>query len=247
LVALAVGRAVVAADVGRERDVAVALEGGRDVAAGGQEADAPGSPRRAARLDRYREVGRDLDRVPRAEPSAGPEERVPYVVGVAADEQDLRGAAPRAPTTEAGREDAAPVQDEKVVRPEERGKIAEGPVLGSPRVPVEQEQARGVALGERFLGDGLRGEVVIEVRETHGLKQLALARRPLRRVAVEVLVGEARGDAAPRRAVEEADLEEIGLVDVLDRVGLLADRGRERAHADRPPPALVADGAAHGR
>ena len=37
-------------------------------------------------------------------------------------------------------------------------------------------------------------------------------------------------------------LEEVGLVDVLDRVGLLADRRREGVHADRPAAELLDDG-----
>ena len=47
--------------------------------------------------------------------------------------------------------------------------------------------------------------------------------------------------AAARRAVEEADLQQVGLVDVLDRVGLLADRGRQRVHAHRAAAELLDD------
>jgi hypothetical protein len=39
---------------------------------------------------------------------------------------------------------------------------------------------------------------------------------------------ELRHDPASRRSLQEAELEQIRLVDVLDRVGLLAERDRER-------------------
>src|SRR3712207_2423305 len=48
-------------------------------------------------------------------------------------------------------------------------------------------------------------------------------------------VGEGRGGghAPARRALEEAALEQVGLVDVLDRVRLLAHRDREGRQPDR--------------
>ena len=57
-----------------------------------------------------------------------------------------------------------------------------------------------------------------------------------------------RGRAAPaRRALEEAALEQIRLVDVLDRVRLLADRDRERREPDRAAAEALADRAAGSR
>ena len=51
-----------------------------------------------------------------------------------------------------------------------------------------------------------------------------------------------RGRAAPaRRAHEEAALEQVGLVDVLDRVLLLLDRDGERGEADRAAAEALAD------
>ncbi len=56
-------------------------------------------------------------------------------------------------------------------------------------------------------------------------------------------VGERRGGRHPpaRRALDQAQLEQIGLVDVLDRVLLLADRDRERREPDRAAAELLAD------
>src|SRR5437867_10558667 len=63
-----------------------------------------------------------------------------------------------------------------------------------------------------------------------------------RSAPAEVLVGAAGRDPAAGRAVDEADLQQVRLIDVLDRVGLLADGRREGADADRPSPELVDDG-----
>ena len=57
----------------------------------------------------------------------------------------------------------------------------------------------------------------------------------------DVLAPELRHDAAARRALQEAELEQVRLVDVLDRVRLLADRGGERREADRAAVELLDD------
>ena len=48
---------------------------------------------------------------------------------------------------------------------------------------------------------------------------------------MQVLVGLARGLAAAGRAHQEALLDEVGLVDVLERVAILGQRGGERFDA----------------
>ena len=55
-------------------------------------------------------------------------------------------------------------------------------------------------------------------------------------VEPEVLVGARRRHAAARRAVEEADLDQERLVDVLDRVVLLADAPRRGCSTPTGPP-----------
>ena len=49
---------------------------------------------------------------------------------------------------------------------------------------------------------------------------------------MEVVVGKLRNTTPAGRACQEADLHQIGLVDVLQRDGLLADGRRERLQAD---------------
>src|SRR5215208_7875251 len=53
-------------------------------------------------------------------------------------------------------------------------------------------------------------------------------------------------DAAAGGALDEALLEQVGLVDVLDRVLLLVDRGRKRREAHRPARELHRDGVEDG-
>ena len=70
---------------------------------------------------------------------------------------------------------------------------------------------------------------------------------PLRRVATgrnrppQVGVGVGRRHPAPRRALQEALLDQVGLDDVLDRFAFLADRGGEVVEPDGPPAELVQD------
>src|SRR5581483_10190349 len=58
-------------------------------------------------------------------------------------------------------------------------------------------------------------------------------RRPLAD-RTDVLAPEQRDDAAARRALQEAELEQVRLVDVLDRLRLLAERDGEVRESDRP-------------
>ena len=64
---------------------------------------------------------------------------------------------------------------------------------------------------------------------------------PLRGRQAEVFVGARGRDAAARRAFQEAGLDEKRLVDVFERVALLAERRRQAADADRTAAELVDD------
>src|SRR5690348_11015949 len=57
----------------------------------------------------------------------------------------------------------------------------------------------------------------------------------------DVRAAERRDRAAARRALDEAELQEVRLVDVLDRLLLLTERRGERAEADRPAVELHGD------
>ncbi len=61
----------------------------------------------------------------------------------------------------------------------------------------------------------------------------------------QVLVGVARGDAAPRRALQEPQLQQVRLVHVHDGVRLLADGGGDGVQTHRPAAELLDDGAQH--
>ena len=62
------------------------------------------------------------------------------------------------------------------------------------------------------------------------------------RLEPEVAEGALGGAAAARRPLEQAALEQVGLVDVLDRVRLLADRDGERREPDGAAAEVRADG-----
>src|SRR5664279_4418707 len=65
--------------------------------------------------------------------------------------------------------------------------------------------------------------------------------RAFRRRHAEVTVGGQGGDAAARRALQEALLDEKGLDHVFDRVALLADRRGDVVEADRALAMLDVD------
>src|SRR5438477_4206224 len=73
-------------------------------------------------------------------------------------------------------------------------------------------------------------------------QQLLLRRHGRPRPSAEVRVGEGRRHPALRRPREESFLDQEGLVDVLDRVALFADRGGERVDAHGSAGELVDDG-----
>src|SRR5262249_28469419 len=98
------------------------------------------------------------------------------------------------------------------------------------REPALREAGRGV--GREAAGEGVAP-----------LQQLSLADRTAARLAPPEVSERARGrDASARRAVEEALLDQEGLVDVLDRALVLAHARRERLEADRTARVLVDQG-----
>ena len=56
-----------------------------------------------------------------------------------------------------------------------------------------------------------------------------------------MLAAEVGDDAAARRALDEAELQQVRLVHVLDRVRLLAERDRQRRETDRAAAELQQD------
>jgi hypothetical protein len=90
-------------------------------------------------------------------------EGVPRLWPRALEKQDLCLASFGPVPHQTSRKDAAAIDDQEVAPAQQGGKVLEGAVLGAAGSPVEDEQARGIALGARLLGNQLRGEVVLEV------------------------------------------------------------------------------------
>jgi hypothetical protein len=105
------------------------------------------------------------DRAARAQAPARPQEHFPLVLAAAPHQQDfgLASSCPRA--EEPSGEDAAPVQHHEVPRAQQLRQVAEVPVLQAAAPPLEDEETRGVALGEGLLRDGALRQRVVEVRE----------------------------------------------------------------------------------
>src|SRR3712207_261130 len=80
-----------------------------------------------------------------------------------------------------------------------------------------------------------------KVRALLRVEEAGARRLRARRIDAEVFVGEARGGAPARRAVEEADLDEVGLDDLLDGVLLLLQRGRHVVESDGAALVLLDD------
>ena len=188
LVALAVGRRVRAADVGRQGHVAVALEGRRRRRGrrGGAGRGAGGTAARrrpsgglasgpSIRTPRPR---RDVDDDPRPQAAAGTDHGVPEVRPEAAHEQDLGLAAARPPAEKAGGEDPAAVRDEEVAGAEELREIGESARCS--RAPVARSstssrEASRAASGSCATSSGgqlevVRADLVVGAGLGHGLR-----------------------------------------------------------------------------
>ena len=111
----------------------------------------------------------EVERHARLRPSARLGEAVPRLRGRpgAADEKELHPSPLRVGPEEAGRDDAGVVHDEEVSRAEELGELRERAVPDR-AVPPAQRHEAGSPSRRRPLGDGVRGEVVVEVGDVHG-------------------------------------------------------------------------------
>ena len=94
-----------------------------------------------------------------------------------------------------------------------------------------------VALLGFELGMRHRASVAAAVAAAYSFEQARLRRGR----HTDVRASELRDHTPARGALEEAELEQVRLVDVLDRVGLLAERDGERGEADRATFELVRD------
>jgi hypothetical protein len=158
LVSRAVVLAVGSADVGWKRDVARSLQGFVHRSAEGDETHAAAAVfvGRGV-LHHDLQVGAGRDHGSRTKPLAGTQEGFPILPAEAPEEKDLGRPASRPLAEKARGEDSASVHHHEVARSEQVGQVAEEVVPAGSRPPIEDEQARGVALGQGLLRDGRRG------------------------------------------------------------------------------------------
>jgi hypothetical protein len=113
-------------------------------------------------LDGDRCARGDLDPVARPEAASGPYQRFPAVVGEAPDQEHFRPAAAGAAAEQPGGEDPGTVEHDQISRREQLGQIAEDVMPERSVAPIQDQQAGGVALRERLLGDRRLGQLVVE-------------------------------------------------------------------------------------
>ncbi len=196
LIAIAIGGGIGARDVGRERNVADAVE---DVVKLGDRAGAVIDRRKTDVAFAEGSAGDDLglefvvlaekQALADADLAAGTNQAFPIVGlgGKLASEQDLDasvkkiagggvaaadglGAKAGAVSVETGGKDASVVENYNIVRTEEIGKVAELAVLIRAGGAFEVQHAGTVARGERLLGDEVFGEMEVEIGNQHGLR-----------------------------------------------------------------------------
>ncbi len=179
LVTLTVGELVFAADIGRERNVSQAFDGGAGVARGGIEAEAAQAVHSAGQNSGDEFAIGEADALAGADFAAGTNQSFPDGWLEFAEEKDfdgrrkqLRGGAGRrgggqAASEEAGGKDACIIEDHELIAAKERGKIAEAAIVEFAGGQIEEQEARGIARIQGTLGDGMGREVVIEIGKVH--------------------------------------------------------------------------------
>ena len=175
LVALAVFGSVFAVNVGRQGDVAGALERGVKVG-NGLEADGALAVFTMGDDLSLQAAVAEADDFAGEDFAPGADEGEPLPLGELLGEHDLDAAGDvvaglgmeaGALAVEAGGDDAGVVEDEEVAGLKEGGKVAEVAVGEGSGGAVEGEHARGGAVGEGFLRDEFRWEVEIEFGDEH--------------------------------------------------------------------------------
>src|SRR6267142_1111641 len=118
-------------------------------------------------------------------------------------------------------------------------------VLRSTRAAIQGHQSRGVALASGMLSDLLLGKLELKIGgaeaavrlqrgglEEGALRRLGIGRRgALGRLKPQMREREVGGFPPPCRALQEALLDEVGLIDVLQRIRLLPDHDRDGGKA----------------
>jgi hypothetical protein len=104
----------------------------------------------------------------RTDPFPGAEEDPPFPGLGFFEEEDLHGATTiHFSTSEPGGDDLGVVEDEEIARLEPLPEVGEGGVIAAVGVTFEDEQAGGIPLRSRVLGDQLGGKMKVEIGDQH--------------------------------------------------------------------------------
>ena len=119
------------------------------------------------------------------------------------------------------------------------------PLVGAFTSSMPRRRCRSISAFICVAAVALAGDrVVDEQAALHGPAPVGLQNNsPSRRGGddAQVPVGRGRRDAAARRALQEAGLQQVGLVEVLERAAVLAERRGDRADADGAAAELLDD------
>ncbi len=205
LVALAVGGARLAADVGRQRWLAQAREKvvERFIGLEEQLAEAllAGGGHRGA------EARAEAQRLPYPDALGRPGERLPEERLARAEEENLHLAAGDATAVQAGGDHARVVEDQAVAGAQVPGQVGEAAVIEDVTGATQDHHARGRPLRCGPLGDEVVGQVVIEKVNAHGRRKRTRTRgREPRRESEpmgQLLAGTAQENITPPVGVDQ--------------------------------------------
>ena len=96
--------------------------------------------------------------------SSGMPHREPHAIRQLTDQQDLRVSRVSSPVQPRGY-DARRIEDQQIAGGNQREEIAEVQMSRVTRGAIEDEEPARGSVGQRMLGDLLRGEIVVEIRE----------------------------------------------------------------------------------
>jgi len=193
LITLAIARRICAGDIGRERDVADAIEGGEEIVAAVKdllEADAA-----FAEIGAGQDLGLQFvllaeeEAFSYADLAAGANQAFPIVGigGELASQQNLDAAAEKimrgrivraqglsvdafAAAVEAGGKNAGVVEDHEIAGAQQVGEVAELAIRKFAAGSLQVQHAGTVTGSERFLSDEFGGKVEMEIGNQHGVR-----------------------------------------------------------------------------
>ena len=187
-------------------------------------------------------VGGDREALPGLQRAARFSHRKPGSVGTRMDQQNFRGGPGGTGADEARVAHPCRVEHQKIARRDQRRQFVEGGVDQGGVTPEDREESavsRGRAAVPARSGPAEARTRNLQFGDRSGIKDRRLCRW---RRNSEPAVGQRRGTTATLGSLEKTLLDQIRLVDILERPRVLSDRHRHGAQTHRTPAELLDDG-----